>query len=189
MLIRLDSMQRALLPSMKPIPPMSAARLKMYCAPAAASKHAALSRRSSRRFSTPSVTWYHSSSGLTSTARMRSKPCSWKLRTMCAPMNPPPPVTTTIPALSTSVSSVVVLPRVPARSGVTIPATPRSRGSLAGCNGSVDISSTTRRRLDAQRCADRSSDRLSLLRELSARARAARSGRRRSRIRCSMTTR
>ncbi len=60
MLIRTLNMQRALLFSMKPMPPMSAARLKTTSTPATAFWQAALSLRSRTRFSTDCDFWYQS---------------------------------------------------------------------------------------------------------------------------------
>src|SRR5918995_4571492 len=87
------SMHRALLPSMNPMPPMSADRLNTWSAPLTTSRHASRSVRSSVRFSTPTEVWYQRSSGLTSTART-SMPCLTRSATRWPPMNPPAPVTT-----------------------------------------------------------------------------------------------
>jgi hypothetical protein len=92
-LMRTETMQSALCVSMKPIPPISEARLNTYDAPAAAASQASFARRSLVTFSTPSCCWYQRPSGLMSTARMRSKPRAFSSATRCPPMNPPPPVT------------------------------------------------------------------------------------------------
>ena len=59
-LVSTESIQSALLCSMKPMPPMSAANWNTASTPSAARRQLALSFRSSERFSTPRVVWYHS---------------------------------------------------------------------------------------------------------------------------------
>src|SRR5215471_457866 len=67
----------------------------MVPAPLAARRQSSSRARSPTWFSTPGTFWYHSSSGFTSTARMRLWPRCRSSRTRCPPMNPPAPVTTT----------------------------------------------------------------------------------------------
>src|SRR5205807_917332 len=67
-LMSTESMHNALLFSMKPIPPMSAARLYTSVDPWRAVRHASISRRSSWRLSLVACNWYQSLSGFRSTA-------------------------------------------------------------------------------------------------------------------------
>ena len=94
MLISTESMHSALLFSMKPMPPMSAATLYTSLAPSTAASQSGKRRRSSWRLSTSSKRWYQSASGFASTLRIRVHPSLRSLATKCPPMNPPPPATT-----------------------------------------------------------------------------------------------
>src|ERR671912_1139516 len=64
-------------------------------APLAAARQGSSRARSPTWFSTPGVFWYHSLSGLTSTARILVWPRCCRTRTRWPPMKPPAPVTTT----------------------------------------------------------------------------------------------
>src|SRR5580658_10073522 len=90
------NMQRALLFSIKPMPPISAANWNTTSAPCAAFRQLSLSLRSRTWLSTPGEDWYHSDFGLTSTARITCAPLSSRLLTRCPPMKPPAPHTTTL---------------------------------------------------------------------------------------------
>ena len=88
-------MHSALWLSMNPIPPMLAARLKTWQAPAAARSQLSRRFKSRVRFSTSGNDWYHSFRGLISTARILVNPRRRKSATNAPPMKPPAPVTNT----------------------------------------------------------------------------------------------
>src|SRR5215469_2309045 len=125
-----ESMHSALLFSMKPMPPMSAARLKTVSMPSHALSHTAWTWRSPWRLSTSSKRWYHSSGATMSTPRTFSTPMSRSRATRWPPMNPPAPVTNTF---------FIVLPLPLAVDGLDIRAR-RSTGlplgtGQSGCGG------------------------------------------------------
>ena len=68
-LVSTVSMHSALLFSMKPMPPMSAASMKTSLAPAVLDIAASSNDRSACTFSASGCTWYHSDCGFTSTER------------------------------------------------------------------------------------------------------------------------
>ena len=86
-----DSMHSALLFSMKPMPPMSAARLNTLPMSCAAGSHAS-SRQVGDDALGPFVELIPLASGLQSTARTVA-PASARPATRWPPMNPPAPVT------------------------------------------------------------------------------------------------
>src|SRR6516162_2174368 len=104
-------MQRALLFSMNPIPPMSAASWKTASAPFAARWQLSLSLRSATVLSTSGKTWCHSSRGFTSTARMTLTPFSRRHLTRCPPINPPPPHTTAACPVKSMFSVILLFTR------------------------------------------------------------------------------
>ena len=97
--INTESMHNALLSSMKPIPPMSHARLYTWSHPVSDSATSS-SDTSPTTFSALSWTCHHSDIGLMSTTRT-SKPSASSDATRCPPMNPPPPATSAFTRSST----------------------------------------------------------------------------------------
>src|SRR6266478_2185373 len=86
------SMQSALFSSMKPMPPISAARLYTAPHPFTAPRQSSRSSRLPCRFSMSSKRWYHSASGFLSTART-SRPWRRRSATKWPPIKPPAPQT------------------------------------------------------------------------------------------------
>src|SRR5262245_28539962 len=80
---------------------MSAARLKTWLVPSTADRAAGRRRRASSRFSASGWNWYQSSRGFTSTARTEI-PSARSASTRWPPMKPPPPATSTVPAMALS---------------------------------------------------------------------------------------
>ena len=76
-----ESMHRALLFSMKPMPPMSAARLNTMSVPSVACVAASCSLQvEDEVLGTPSWHWYQPSNGFRSTERTWPAPSSWSRR-------------------------------------------------------------------------------------------------------------